>query len=459
MKFVRESDCFKLLEKGTQDTGYATYPSAVYPIVNGMFNQCDNYDYGWFKVDDTVYVPSRLQKFTNIGPSTNETMTFGRWMVIFGSSNNTITVVDMNDVTSTGIVTPVSVTLNFTSNVNSLTGTYRTQSSTGYICIQSISTQEAIVLDLTGSSITQRLYNWKSSCCIWGTDKAAYINAGSGDEYVYIRNLVNDSQDGAGIPFPSSGANIPMLFGHTNYVWMAGPSLGSVVDLTTRNVEAASVSSLYVAANFAKTKFSCVDDVFLVYRYDDGKTNPIGHYILLSTPTAAVAMTDFNRDNSNDKGTYQLLELRYINRYSDSQSRPHAALVLIHSRSYTNSGSQPNGADNVLYDFGQYLRMDPSSRSVTGIRQTTHSKSSNVSCYMLYGESVVFRARTKIPMMNLMPIKLIGKTDTITATNNLKHVSNKSWMVSFSNSPLWTGKPPGRPTAVTDGTGEIRNWT
>jgi hypothetical protein len=79
--------------------------------------------------------------------------------------------------------------------------------------------------------------------------------------------------------------------------------------------------------------------------------------------------------------------------------------------------------------------------------------------YIMYGDSIIYRVRTKIPIVNLMPIKLLGKTRTITATNNIKHMSDKSWLISFNNDPLWNGKPPGRPTATTNGDGEITTWT
>ena len=454
LEFVRASDCFKLLEKGTNVTGYASYPESEFPMVSGVAEQCDNYEYGWFKRGNVVYVPAQHRTFNNIGPDTSETMTYGKWMVIFGnSSNSSITIADMSATASSGILNPTTLVLNFTaSNINTLSGTYRTESGTGYICIQSISTQEAIILDLTGSNVVQILKPWKMSCCIWGTNKAAYITSTSGDDFVYIRNLVNDTQDGNPIPFPSGTTSIPMLFGHTGYVWMAGPSLGAVVDISTGVTQAASVSTVYNSANLYATKMTCVDEVFIIYRYNN-KNIPDAMYIQLSDPTSGSAMTDFNRSNT-DRRDYIGIFLRYINKYQVS-GVDHAALVLVIERGW--SPYSVSGADNNLYDFGQYLSRNP--KSIDGISQLSHAKNEQMTGYIMYGESIIYRMRTKIPIANLMPIKLLGKTRTITATNNIKHMSDKSWLISFNNDPLWNGKPPGRPIATTNGDGEITKWT
>lgn len=456
IKFVRASDCFKLLEKGTNVTGYVSYEEGEFPMVNSAAEQCDNYEYGWFKRRDVVYVPAQHRTFNNIGPSTSETMTYGKWMIIFGnSSNSSITIADMSATASSGILNPTTLVLNFTaSNINTLTDTYRTESGTGYICIQSISTQEAIILDLTGSSVVQILKPWKMSCCIWGTNKAAYITTTSGDDFVYIRNLVNDTQDGNPIPFPSGTTSIPMLFGHTGYVWMAGPSLGAVADISTGVTQAASVSAVYDSTNLYAVKMTCVDEVFIIYRYNN-ITISDAIYIQLTDPTSGSVMTDFNRSNDR-RGSYISIFLRYVNKYQ-ANGVDHAGLALVIVRSWTNTSTQPNGADNNLYDFGQYLTRSP--KSIDGIAQLSHATNNNMTGYIMYGESIIYRMRTKIPIANLMPIKLLGKTRTITATNNIKHMSDKSWLISFNNDPLWNGKPPGRPAATTNGDGEITTWT
>lgn len=455
LKFVRASDCFKLLEKGTNVTGYTSYEEGEFPMVNGAAAQCDNYDYGWFKRSNTVYVPAQHRVYNNIGPSTSETMTYGRWMIIFGnSSDSSITVADMSQTASSGILNPSTLQLNFTAtNINTLTGTYRTESGTGYICIQSIATQEAIILDLTGSSVVQILKPWKMSCCVWGTNKAAYITTTTGDDYVYIRNLVNDTQDGSPIPFPSGTTSVPMLFAHTDYVWMAGPSLGAVAEISTGVTQSASVSSIYNASNLYATKMTCVDEVFIIYRYNN-ITISDAMYIQLNDPTSGSVMTDFNRSNDY-RGSYISIFLRYVNKYQASGA-DHAGLALVIVRSWTNTSSQPSGADNNLYDFGQYLTRSP--KSIDGIARLSHATNNNMTGYIMYGGSIIYRVRTKIPIPNLMPIKLLGKTRTITATNNIKHMSDKSWLISFTNDPLWSGKPPGRPVATTNGDGEITEW-
>jgi hypothetical protein len=245
-----------------------------------------------------------------------------------------------------------------------------------------------------------------------------------------------------------------MLFGHTGYVWMAGPSLGAVADISTGVTQAASVSVVYNSANLYATKMTCVDEVFIIYRYNN-KNIPNATYIQLSDPTSGSAMTDFNRSN-DDHGDYISIFLRYINKYQ-TNGVDHAGLALVIVRPWRYSSSKPAGADNNLYDFGQYLTRSP--KSINGIAQLSHAMNNDMTGYIMYGGSIIYRVRTKIPIVNLMPIKLLGKTRTITATNNIKHMSDKSWLISFNNDPLWNGKPPGRPTATTNGDGEITTWT
>ena len=65
-----------------------------------------------------------------------------------------------------------------------------------------------------------------------------------------------------------------------------------------------------------------------------------------------------------------------------------------------------------------------------------------------------------------MPIKLVGKSDTIGTLNHIKRISNKSWTIGYTNLPTWgpgtsnqKGVPPGVPIANTDGNGAITGWS
>ena len=458
IQFVRSSDCFKLYEKGTTSTGYASYTEEEFGEMQyGLSPQCSNYDYGWFKYGNTVYVPAQHRCFNNIGVTTSETMTFGKWMVIFeNGADNTILYADMSNAATTGTFTMQSLVLDFSANnIKPLTQTYRSESGTGYICIQSRTTQESVVLNLTGNSITQTRYTWKMSCCIWGTNKAAYITTTSGDDNVYIRNLTTDTQDGSAIPFPTGVSTVPMLFGYSNYVWMTSSSSTYVVDLTTRSVQSCTnMNTIYDSSNLYAVKMTCVDDVFIIYRYTGGLNIPHAFYVLINTPTVGHQLTDFNRSNDH-RQQYLTIILKQTNKYT-TNSVTHSGLALMITRQWNSTTFSTNGADNVLYDFGQYLSRDP--KSITGITRETDATIHDMCGYIVYGDNIIRRLRTKIPIPNLMPIKLTGKTRTISATNSIKTISGKRWLITFNNNPLWSGKPPGRPVATTDMSGTITHW-
>ena len=79
---------------------------------------------------------------------------------------------------------------------------------------------------------------------------------------------------------------------------------------------------------------------------------------------------------------------------------------------------------------------------------------------------LIYKYTKKIPLINFLPIKLTGKTDTINAMQYIKNITGKSWLIAFTNTPSWgdgtarpSGKPPGTPLAKTNRYGEITGWS
>ena len=464
LSFVRESDCFQLLEKGTVSNGYAQYieysqETYIKPI-------CDNYEYGWYKRGNKVYVPTLSGRRTfTVGNEDDENMTYDKWLIVFPSSNNSIITVDMSDAT-TGTVSPQNVSVQFTGNVNSLSQTHRTESGTGLICMESTNTEECVIIDMRQGGLTQSVHSWKHACCIWGTNKVAYINAGSGDANVYIFNYDTNQIEGVPIPFPDGLTDIPHLFGHTNFLWMTdGSTYGYVCDLrtpSTRTLQEFTYFGMY-GSGLNTVKYTCLDDVFIVYKYDECGNDSIklAHYIKLSDPTHPVNMNDFStRTSTSYIGGRIIYDLRYANRYTNSQSLPSGAIVLSIMRGWGNSSvDTPKGCECRVFDFGQYLH--------TGsILYYEHSTDSNFGNLCLYGENVIYRYTKKIPLINYLPIKLTGKTDTINAMKHIKSITQKSWLIGYTNTPSWgdgtantKGIPPGIPLATTDSEGVITGWS
>lgn len=464
LTFKRESDVFQLLVKGTNENGYAQYTE--YSQKYGIASIADNYAYGWYKRGDTVYVPDVPGRRTfTVGNDDNETMTYGKWMVVFQSANNSIITVDMSSATS-GTVEPQTVTLPFAGTVNSYSQTHRTESGTGLICVESTNTEETVVIDMRNDGFVQSVHSWKHACCIWGTNKVAYINAGTSDPNVYIFNYDTNQIEGNPIPFPDGLSDIPHIFGHTNYLWMTnGSTFGYVCDLrtpTVRNLVGFGYAGLY-GTGLNYVKYACVDDVFIVYKYNECNADSIklAHYFKLSDPTNPINMNDFSiRTSALYIGSRIIFDLRYINKYTTSGGLSSGALVLTIMRGWdNNSSSDESGCECRVFDFGQYLHTQE-------VIYKEHASDRNFGNLCLYGENIIYRYTKKTPLINYLPIKLVGKTDTINAMKYIKNITGKSWLIGYTNTPSWgdgtanpKGIPPGTPLATTDGEGVITGWS
>lgn len=465
LSFNRESDNFQLLEKGSESNGYVEYPGYSQQVYIKPI--CDNYEYGWYKRGKLVYIPNDSAKRTHeIGSDDDETMTYGKWMIVFPSSNNKIITVDMSQAAS-GVVTPQEENTPFTGTVNSLSQTHRTESGTGLICIESTNTKETVVVDMRDGGFTQSVHSWKHACCIWGTNKIAYINADDTDPYVYIFNYDTNQLEGNPIPFPDGLTDIPHLFAHTDFLWMTdGSTFGYVCDLrtpTVRNLEAFDYAGLYGSSGLNTVKYTCVDDVFIVYKYDECGSDSIklAHYIQLSNPTHPINMNDFStRTSTNYIGGRIIYDLRYANLHTNTEGDPSGALALTIMRGWDNNSSTIRaGCECRVIDFGQYLH----TRSINYKEQATDSEFGNL---CLFGENVIYRYTKKIPLINYLPIKLTGKTDTINSMKYIKNITGKSWLIGYTNTPTWgdgsansNGVPPGIPLATTDEYGTITGWS
>ena len=464
LHFKRASDNFQLLMKGTQNNGYGDYieytrESYIAPI-------CDNYTYKWYKRGDKVYIPDKTGRpITTVGTQNDENMTYGKYLITFPDAVNKINVADMTNAVS-GTVTPQQMTLPFTGDVNVLNSAYRTESGTGLICLESLVSgiAECVVIDLRGGSLNISLKSWKHACCIWGTTKIAYISSDSTDTNIHILNYSNNQEESP-IPIPSGVSDIPHMFGHTDYLWLTnGSSFGYICNLsTTRTPTAFPLYSGLYGTGLQTVKYACVDEVFIMYKSDECHSGDIkkAHYFKLSEPDQPQALTDFPDVSSQYIGGMIIFDLRYINSYNRAANTPSKALVLTISRGWSNSGySEYYGSENYVIDFGQYIH--------NGVLMYHElSSSSQLGNLCLYGEYMIYNYTRRVPLINLMPIKLTGKSDTISAMNNIKDIKNKSWLIDYTHTPSWgdggtvsnNGKPPGVPLTITDGGGNIIGWS
>lgn len=435
----RESDSFHLLEKGTNKNGYEQYN---FKQVYGCKPQCDNYEFGWFMYDDTIYIPSNNTSFTIGNKSNTESMTYNKWLVTFNSVDNKYYVTDMSSVTS-AFPSPVEKSIQYSGesdiNVNSLTQCYRTKTDTGLICMQATNVSKANVIDLR-NEWKQQIFPWKLSTAIWGKNQIAYIENNSREIKIFDFDV--NGNVGGPIPFPENMDDVSFMFAHTNYLWFTdGNTHTYYVNLSDNNYEPQPcINNVKYYSNLQYVKISAVKDCIIIYKYND--TN-IGnaYYVKISEDVSRpMTLSDF-QENLNT-GQRIDFNLRYVQNNS---------LVLLITRGYGNDGS-----DNRVIDFGQYITNNNVSRY--------YHYSDNLCGFHLYGENIIYKTNQKVPIINYMPIKVTGKTNTITTMNNIKHLSNKQWLISFTNYPAWgyeitgNGTPPGNISAITNKNGTITGW-
>ena len=476
LKFTRQSDVFQLLEPGGStpaDNGFVSYGGLG--TVYGIANTCDNYAYKWFLRGNKVYFPESMYVYT-VGDSSNtESMTYGKWLITFNSVNNKVFATDTSRQDPTTI-TSSEQTLPFTGTVNSYSECYRTESGTGIICMQSVKSgvEECVIIDIRGANFVSHKHDWKMSCCIWGTNKVAYVPAGTSDKNVYIYDVTTGAVDGSPIPFPSTITKIPFMFGHSDgvsdYVWCTnGSTYAFVVNVasgSSRTPEAFTNNIPY-NSGLSDVRFTSVDDVFIVYKFSEYGSNSIkkAHYIRMDNPTMPQGLDDFEVNNDYLK-TRVNYDLRYTYK-STSGGTTRGAIVLSICRGYHVSGNNA-GAQIQVIDFGQYLR--------TSTIMKHYYLQESLNAIIPYGENFIWCEQAtgtspqtlwiKSPIPNWMPIKIVGTTDTPTAMTNIKNITNKQWLLSYTNRPSYgdgtansRGIPPGKPLAQTDGNGTIIGWS
>ncbi len=117
-------------------------------------------------------------------------------------------------------------------------------------------------------------------------------------------------------------------------------------------------------------------------------------------------------------------------------------LALVFTRGYRSGNNVESGSENMVYDFGQYLY----DRTVT---YWNRNRNNALHSYGLYGENIVFRSYRICPLINFMPMKIVGKTNTIGTQNRIKNVSGKNYHITFGNiTPFGKGSSDGKPPGV-----------
>jgi len=443
IKPVRESDEFHLVIKGTTDSGYATFSS--FSTTYGCRSICSNYEYGWYMHENTVYVPSESNpnnrySFTiGVSGDGDETtsLTYGKWLITFNndsSMDNKFYLTDMSDL-STQPVPVVKEFTNLSTNCRFISQAYRTQTDTGLICIQSLTGDDCIVLDLRDNGYVEKSLNAKMSTAIWGSNRIAYIPS-SDTSVVRIREYTSSSADvDMGITFtlPTTlTMSSTIMFGHTNYVWISDGTNAYMLNISNGSIVTCTDKISFATTNRHQLKITAVDDVILIYNHRTGSSVNNARYVVINDPSNILNLSPLNiENNSSYYGSQIEFTLKYIQQ---------TTLVLAMSRWYSSSSSY-SGSHNYVLDFGQYLN--------DGSIYKWDKDENNYTALIVYGEYVIDLIKNKTPMLSYLPTKLEGKTYTIGTENKLKHISDKQFSITFTNVPTFgTGPSDGVPPGV-----------
>lgn len=455
---TREIPSFELLDSVGGTNGYQSFPDSVYALSHtGLRAHAESPTTHCLSIGGKICAINRQRSYTfATNDFTSQHFTYGKWLIAFRSVNNSVNAIDMsglNDVEADTSVLSVTRNIEFSTNVNMFSQSYKTENGSGLICIQSLtSTKEAVILDISGNTITSSLHQWYMSCCLYGTNLIAYIPA-TPDGYIHIYNTTYDADVGTNIELPS-GFNISAMFGNGNHLWFYNGTETYHVDVSTsgRIIESCNNINIASYANAYKIALSCVNDVTMIYDQCTTVTTMTNICFIKHTdPTTITNMSAFANDPSmtGNMGSASC-KLKYINSHT---------LIANIQIGTTGAVSPETARSTALYicDLGRYIN--------TGTVSRYYRLMDNFCGGYLYDNFLFWNGRNMFPVMNTQPIKITGKTKTITSFNHTKRVTGKSFELGFTNMPLWgyevngSGKPPGSPSPQLNGNGQIVGWS
>lgn len=395
-----------------------------------MLDVFGNYDNGWYKCGNTVVSPLQNKSydlFSNMNLSTTDAYSYGwnNWLIVYGKHVNTTTLyyVDLTDMSTKPSVSNTLLTFDTRTNFNMFDNMIASYTDTGYMTLQGIGFNTSYLIDLRGNAINPVSYPTSKMCCIWGTNRIAYISTADPTiVQVYEFGSTNAVIQTFTIP---SGFTVTYMFGHTNYVWLVSNSSSVAAvccDIITGDITNTTSAMNVVASNLSRVRVTAADDALVVYRIDTFNPNQ-AYWIKVSAPTSVHDLS--NLGVATDGATMSRFHLHKIHVNS---------MVLLYSKTAA-SNNNNGGTRNWVIDFGNL--MDGHTDYVK-----LESDTSNA-CFIPYGDYYITECHKKWPMEHWMPHKVSGTTPCITSVNNYINLRNKQFYTTFTNVPEFTGLPPG----------------
>lgn len=434
----------------------------------------ENFDKGYYVRNATIFIPSLTKTYTigitgNIwsNASFNEIkyhhICYDKFIVTTRTdSGNTdyFMLTSLDDLSS-----PVTVQFAMTgedaftesSSFDLGTHTYKTESNTGLVCFQRIDgVDECVVVDFTRRDVgsvnlyAKTKFSSKMACAIFDTrattssnhhQKVAYYATDSIKIYDFDRG-----EDVLELSLPTNSGttitDIVLMWGLNDHLYASnGTSWTWHWDLANGDIAGESclnIMGLFSAkANLYKARFTTVSDVIMLYDVTDVNITHVYYNRIDQNQNIVYTLKDFGFSQNYRTGAYY--SLRYI------ENGNTLALICCYAYHYDSY----YGSCRVIIDFGQYMNPPTGNDPVYSkiyIKTSPNEGSDFVPGWTTFGENVIWGKR-QIPIALIMPMRIKARTKTITSINNIKHITGKTFDVTFTNSPPgeWSEDAPGYP--------------
>lgn len=366
-------------------------------------------------------------------------MTYGDWIFWLPNGNrerNTICYMNMSNLSITPTIINNRLTVDGNNNIDHAAYVFLiSETGTGYIALQGRNYNTGFIYNLKTDATTSATlptptqYATKQLCCIWGTERIAYIeSADTSHIKIYEFGSTNDVVITLDLP---SGFTPAYMFGHTNYLWVVSNNSSVAAlcyDLSTGTSVNCNVSMSWFCDtnNTYRIRMTAVEECLVIYRADAKWSNQSGawFYIELNNPASIHNFDAFSEISSYRDDYPVYFKLSKLGN-----------TILLHF-AVTNYYSDSTG--NTIYDFGQFLK-NSQNKYFVRVNYDDRYYSGIVS----YGDQFICNIDEIAPKEYFLPHKLIGTTPTITSLNHYVNVRNKQYHTTFSNITDFSGLPPG----------------
>ena len=364
---------------------------------------------------------------------------YGDWLIWTNrnsGANNEVSYSNFNDLSTAPTVIATRLVVDGSNNIEHGGMLFlMSETNTGYVAMQGRNRSTGYVYNLkVDPSTTLTLpaptqYATTQLCCVWGTDRIAYIESADTTKIkVYEFGTTNDVVMTLDVP---DGFTPAYMFAHTNYLWLVSNNssvAAKCYDLLTGTSVNCNVSMSWFCdtGSTYMIKMTAVEECLVIYRSDAtyNDANAGGwFYIDISNPAVVnnfSALSEFSGNGSYYSSYFHLSKLGNT-------------IILQHAvRNYYSNGSYCT-----IMDFGAFLK--------TQNKYFVHVDYNDQynSAIVPYGDQFICNITEIVPKEYFLPHKLIGTTPTVTSLNNYVNVRNKQFYTTFTNITDFSGLPPG----------------